>query len=242
MEEGECMDFYGKTVLITGAGKGVGAETARQFAKKGAKVGLIARTEADILAVQAQIASEGGEALAIKCDVSSEQDVIIAVNRMEKEYGGVDILVNNAAVFRGGYVDELSLDDWHYPIQVILDGTFLCCKHVIPGMKRKGFGRIVNIASSAISHPFPTYSAYATAKAGLLGFGTTLTEEVREYGINVNTIILGLTNTAEVKQRASIPEDKMLQPRDVANVIMMLASEVGKGFKGAALELFGDYK
>lgn len=236
------MDFTGETVLVTGAGKGIGAETAKQFAKKGAKVGLIARTETDILSVQTEIANEGGKALAIKCDVSSETDVMAAVKQMEQEYGGVDILVNNAAVFRGGYVDELSLEDWQYPMRVILDGTFLCCKHVIPGMKRKGFGRIINISSSAISHPFPTYSAYATAKAGLLGFSTTLTEEVRQYGINVNTIILGLTNTAQVKQRATIPEEKMLQPRDVANVIMMLSAEEGKGFKGAALELFGDYK
>ena len=179
--------------------------------------------------------------MAIPCDVSRESDVASAVRKMETAWGGIDILVNNAAIFRGGMVDELSLEDWQAPMRVILDGTFLCCKYVLPGMKARTYGKIINIASSAVQHAFPGYSAYAAAKGGVVAFGTTLMEEVRPYGLNVNTIILGLTNTAEIKQRNTIPEDKMLQPDEVANTIMYLASDEARGFKGAALEFFGDY-
>lgn len=235
------MNFTNQVVMLTGAGKGVGRATAKQFAAAGARVGLIARTEQDIRAVAEEICSSGGQALPLPCDVSQEADVIAAVDQLKRHWGQVDILVNNAAVFRGGNVDELSLADWQIPIRVILDGTFLCCKHVLPGMKAQRQGKIINIASSAVTHAFPGYSAYAAAKAGVIAFGKTLTEEVRAYGINVNTIVLGLTNTAEVKQRATIPEEKMLQPSDVAHTIMYLASEEARGFKGSALEFFGDY-
>lgn len=241
LERGGNVDFSNRVVMLTGAGKGVGKQTARMFAQAGAKVGLVARTRQDLQVLEEEIRHNGGQAMALCCDVSKEEDVAAAVSKLEETWGSVDILVNNAAVFRGGLVDELSLEDWHVPIQVILDGTFLCCKHVLPGMKRSGYGKIVNIASSAVRHAFPGYSAYAAAKGGVVAFGTTLMEEVRAYGINVNTIILGLTNTAEIKDRATVPPEKMLQPEDVAHTIMYLASDEARGFKGSALEFFGDY-
>ena len=236
------MDFKGMSALITGAGRGVGSEIARQFALRGARVGLVSRTMNQLEGVRDEILRLGGEAIALCCDIAEEDQVERAVAKMNEAFGKVDVLVNNAAVFRGGMVDELSLEDWRIPIRVILDGTFLCTKHVLPGMKARGFGRIINISSAAVTHPFVTYSAYAAAKAGLLGFSRTLMEEVRPFGVTVNTIMLGLTNTDEVKQRASIPPEKMLQPVDVANTILFLASDAGSGYKGATLELFGDYQ
>lgn len=235
------MDFTNRVVMLTGAGKGVGRETAKQFAAAGAKVGLIARTQQSIQSVEEEIRSAGGEAVAIPCDVSEEADVAAAVKQLLDRWGQIDILVNNAAVFKGGMADEMSLADWHVPLRVILDGTFLCCKHVLPGMKARRYGKIVNVASSAIQHAFPGYGAYAAAKGGVVAFAKTLMEEVRPYGLNVNTIILGLTNTAEIKDRATVPPEKMLQPWDVAQTIMHLSSDEARGFKGAAVEFFGDY-
>lgn len=236
------MEWKHMAALITGAGRGVGTAIARQFARRGAAVGLVSRTEAELIRLRDEIETQGGRALALRCDVTEEADVARAIAAMNDAFGSVDVVVNNAAMFRGGPVDEMTLADWQIPIRVILDGTFLCCKHALPGMKARGFGRIINISSAAVVHPFPTYSAYAAAKAGLLGFTRTLMEEVRPYGITANAILLGLTNTDEVKQRASIPGEKMLQPQDVANTVLFLASEEGRGYKGATLELWGDYK
>ena len=227
--------------MVTGAGRGIGEEIAKMFAAQGAAVAIIARTAADAERVASEIRASGGNALAAVCDVSVEEDVIQTVSAIKEALGSVDLLVNNAAVFRGGYLDELTLEDWHVPFQVTMDGTFLCCKHVLKGMKERHWGKIINIASAAISHPFKTYGAYAAAKSGLLGFGITLQEEVRGDGIHVNTVVLGLSNTADVRQRAALPPEEILQPADVANVVTFLASDRARGFKGAALELFGDH-
>ena len=236
------MKLSESVVMITGAGQGIGAHAARQFAAEGAKVGLLARTESKVQEICDEIRAAGGDAIAIRCDVANEEDVKNAVAKMEEVYGRVDVVVNNAASFRGGFVEEMSLEDWQFVTRIILDGTFLCCKYTIPGMKKRGYGRIINISSAAISHPFKTYSCYAAAKAGLLSFSKTVQEEVREYGININCLILGLINTDEIKKRNDFDWSKLLQPEDVANSILFLASDAGRGYKGAALELFGDYQ
>ena len=107
--------------MITGAGQGIGEQTARRFAAAGAKVGLIARTESKVAKIRDEIVAAGGDAIAIRCDVSNEEDVINAVKTMEEAYGRIDVLVNNAASFRGGLVEEMSLEDWQYVIRIILD-------------------------------------------------------------------------------------------------------------------------
>lgn len=235
------MQISDSVVMITGAGQGIGECTAKAFARKGAKVALLARTEKNVVRVADEICTAGGEAIPIACDVSSEEDVKNAVRQIEEKYGRIDVLVNNAASFRGGFADEMSLEDWQYVIRIILDGTFLCCKYTLPGMKERKYGRIINISSAAISHPFKTYSCYAAAKAGLLAYTKTVQEEVREYGINMNCLILGLIHTEEVKKRNNFDWNKLLQPDDVANSILFLASDEGRGYKGTSLELFGDY-
>ena len=236
------MKISDSVVMITGAGQGIGEQTARRFAAAGAKVGLIARTESKVAKIRDEIVAAGGDAIAIRCDVSNEEDVINAVKTMEEAYGRIDVLVNNAASFRGGLVEEMSLEDWQYVIRIILDGTFLCCKYTLPGMKERRYGRIINICSAAVSHPFKTYSCYAAAKSGLLAFTKTAQEEIREYGINMNCLTLGLIHTEEVKKRNNFDWDLLLQPDDVANSIMFLASDEGRGYKGAAREVFGDYQ
>lgn len=236
------LNFDGKVAMVTGGGRGIGAVICKTFARQGAAVGIIDLCAENALKVQNEIRQAGGQALAVQCDITKEADVIAAVQSLEHAFGKVDILVNNAAVFRGGYLHEMELSDWQIPIRVTLDGTFLCCKHVLPGMKARKYGKIVSVCSAAIVHAFPTYGAYAAAKSGLLGYSLTLQEEVRADKINVNTIMLGLTNTDDVKQRATIDPEKMLQPQDVANAIVFLCSDEACGFKGAVLEHFGDYK
>lgn len=236
------MELSEQVVMITGAGQGIGEQTACDFAAKGARVAILNRTPEKGDRVAEKIKKSGGSAIAITCDVASEEDVINAVKTTEREYGRIDVLVNNAASFRGGLAEEMSLADWRYVTSIILDGTFLTCKYTIPGMKKRGYGRIINISSAAVSHPFKTYSCYAAAKAGLLAYSRTVQEEVRDYGININSLVIGLTNTAEIKKRNDFNWNRLLQPGDIAKSIMFLASEEGRGYKGAALELFGDYQ
>ena len=226
------LDFTGKVAMVTGGGGGIGEVLCKKFADYGAAVGIVDVNEAQAKRVQQEIEAAGGKALALPCDITNEDSVTKTVEALERAFGRVDCLVNCAAVFRGGYLDEMSLSDWQIPIRVILDGTFLCTKHVLGGMKQRQYGKIVNICSAAINNPFLTYGAYAAAKSGLYGYMKTLQEEVRPYKINVNTLALGLTNTADVKQRATLPEEEMLQPEDVANAITFLCSDEARGFEG----------
>lgn len=235
------LDFSGKVAMITGGGGGIGEDLCKKFASYGAMVGVLGNHSENIERVCRDIINAGGKALPLKCDVTDEESVKAAVTELQASYGKIDILVNNAFVFRGGRIDEMSLEDWKVPISVILDGAFLCCKHVLPGMKERQYGKIVNIGSAAASHPFLTYGCYAAAKSGLIGFNNTLQEEVRPYKINTNVIMLGLVNTAESKKRAFLPEDEMLQTEDVANAVTFLCSDEGRGFKGAILDFFGDH-
>ena len=235
------LDFNGKAAMITGGGGGIGEELCRKFAGYGAAVGIVDINYENALRVQKQIEDAGGKALAVACDVTNEASVREAVASIEGRFGRIDQLVNAAFVFRGGYLDEMELSEWQLVVRVVLDGTFLCTKHVLRGMKERKYGKIVNICSAAINHPFLTYGAYAAAKSGLLGYGMTLQEEVRPYGINVNTILLGLTNTADVRQRATLPPEEMLQPSDVANAISFLCSDEARGYKGSVHEFFGDH-
>jgi len=235
------LNFDGKVAMVVGGGGGIGEVLCQKFASYGAAVGIVDVNEANALRVEQEITAAGGKAIALQCDITNEDSVIAAVNKLVSTFGPVDCLVNGAHVFRGGYLDEMSLADWQIPIRVILDGTFLCTKHVLKSMKERKYGKIVNICSAAINNPFLTYGAYAAAKSGLYGYMKTLQEEVRPYQINVNTIALGLTNTADVKQRATLPEEEMLQPEDVANAITFLCSDEARGFKGSYLEFTGDH-
>lgn len=235
------LDFNGKVVMITGGGGGIGAELCKRFASYGAAVGIAGRRFENIDKVRQDIEADGGKAMAIQCDVTDEVSVKAAVEKLNEAYGKIDILVNNAAVFVGSKIDEMSHEDWRKPMDVILDGTFHCCKHVLPGMKERRYGKIVSMCSAAVNHPFPEFTCYAAAKSGLIGFNNTMQEEVRPYNINTNIILLGLTNTEEVQARNTIPAEEMLQTSDVANLVTFLCSEEGRGFKGASLEFYGDH-
>lgn len=235
------MRFVDQVVIVTGAGKGLGAEIARQFAQEKASVILVSRTENEIERVAQEIKSGGGKAIACKADISIEDDVKKVINMALQEWGKVSVLVNNAAVFKENLVTEMSLEDWKYQLDVNLTGPFLCCKHVLPVMIVNKYGKIINISSSAAKHVFKGYSAYAASKAGLVSFSQTLAEEVKKYGIDVNSIYLGLTNTENIRGRIPIAPEELLQTEEVAKVILFLASPEAAGFKGTALDLFGNY-
>jgi NAD(P)-dependent dehydrogenase (short-subunit alcohol dehydrogenase family) len=233
--------FTDKVVIITGAGQGLGAGYAKAFAAEGASVALVGRTESKLLSV----AEEIRRALPVVCDISIEKDVREMVARTVKEFGTVDILVNNAAVHKSVLIEKTSKELWDMQIGVNLTGAFLCCREVVPIMKAKRYGKIINISSSAAKHYFPGFGAYAASKAGMVSLTRTLSEEVKEYGINVNALYLGMTNTEYTRERinedaaVTIPLDEMLQVDEVAKVVLFFASDEAAPMIGAAVDVFG---
>lgn len=239
------MRFAKKVVVITGAGQGLGAEYAREFAKEGAQTILLGRTAAKVEAVAQEIVRDGGLAVAFGCDVSNPEAVSTVFQKVLQQFGQVDVLVNNAAYHQSVSVVETSLEQWHRHIATNLDGTFYCIKAVLPGMIDRRYGKIINVSSSGAKMFFPGFGAYAASKGGIVSLTQVLSEEVKEYGINVNAIYLGMTNTEHTRDRfdtdaaITVPLDQMMQVDEVAKIVMFLASDEAHPIMGAAIDVFG---
>lgn len=239
------MKFENKIVIITGAGQGLGASYARDFAAEGASVVLVGRTKSKLNAVADEIRTSGGEALVCALDISVEEAVNEMRDKVLEAYGTIDVLVNNAAYHKSQPVIETSLEDWNRQIGTNLTGTFLCTKAVLPTMIDRQYGKIINISSSAARHYFPGFGAYAASKAGIVGFSHTLSEEVKHHNINVNAIYLGMVNTEYTRARmdsdaaVTIRLEDMLQVDEVSKTVLFFASDDSSPIMGAAVDVFG---
>lgn len=205
--------------VITGAGRGIGKAIAIEFAKTGAVVILCARTLGDVKAVETEIVEKGGKALAFACDVGEEVDVERFIKAASEIKGRIDVLVNNAGVAFVGPVSDLDLSSWEQTIRTNLTGPFLTVKHALKYMSRGA--HIFNIASIAARMGFPNWSAYCASKSGLLGFTSSLREEVRGRGIKVTAVIPGPTDTPLWR---NIPGNwdtgRMMKASDIARAIV----------------------
>lgn len=212
-----------RTVIVTGASRGIGRATALALAEPGIRLALAARDTARLNSVAEEARSRGAEALAIPCDVTQEG----AVRRLiaaAAEGGRIDLLVNNAGTAAIAPVIELSLDDWRRTLDVNLTGAFLLCKYAIPHMAEGGL--IVNIASVAARQGFPGWAAYCAAKGGLLLFSNALREELRPRGVRVSVVLPAATDTdiwEDVPGTAD--RSRMLRAEDIAHVIAQLAAQ-----------------
>ena len=239
------MEVEGKVAVVTGAGQGLGAGCAKDFARQGAKVVLLGRTLSKVEKVAEEIKAEGGWALALGCDVGDRDQVKASFERIFAEVGGVDILVNNAAYHRSLSVLDTSMEEWDKHINSNLNGTFYCIKAVLPGMVERRYGKIINISSSGAKLFFPGFGAYAASKGGIVSLTQILSEEVKNYNINVNAIYLGMTNTEHTRERidsdpaVTVKLDEMLQVDEVSKVVCFLASDAAAPIMGAAIDVFG---
>jgi NAD(P)-dependent dehydrogenase (short-subunit alcohol dehydrogenase family) len=200
----------GRVAIVTGAGAGIGAGIAAMLAEAGAAV-AVADIDGESAASTAKvIENRGGRAITVNADVSDARDIDAMVRQTVTDLGGVDILVNNAGIATTELVEDLDEEKWRGVLDVNLTGPFLCCKAVLPHMRRKRWGRIVNVASVAAKRiSFTGAASYTASKAGLLGFTRHLAYEVAPDGINVNAICPGPTMTPDRPG----PQGAMAHPR-----------------------------
>lgn len=247
--------FSGKTAIVTGSSRGIGRAIALAFATEGAKVAVNGRNQEDTKMVAELIRSRGGEAVAIVGDVTREEEVTRLVNETLGTFGTVDILVNNAG---GGApprpLERMELQAWDREIKANLTGAFLCSRAVIGEMKKRAWGRIINISSQAgRSGSELAGVTYATAKAGILGFSRQLARQVASHGILVNAVAPGVIMSGERvekkwKERNETERQEMLKaiplgrfgtPEDVVPVVLFLASEGAGYITGAVIDVNG---
>ena len=231
-----------KIAVITGAGRGIGRGIAIGFAEQGAKVVCAARTQAQLDDTIGTIRDAGGEAIALRCDVTRPDDLRNLYAETRATYGPVDIVVANAGGnFERRSVEEGDIDAWEETLRVNLLGVYYTCKYAIPDLKRKG-GHIIVIGSGMGHRDGGAGSAYSVSKAGAWMLTRNLATELRDYGICVNELIPGLVDTA-ILSEAERPADSALslewfkQPADVLPLALFLAAQPPTGPTGQSFSL-----
>ncbi len=220
----------GKVAIVTGASSGIGEATARTLARRGAVVLLAARAEDKIRLLAREIFAAGGQALAVKTDVTNEASVRAMVERAVGQFGSVDILVNNAGLGLSGRVEELRADDLRYIFEVNLLGPLHCVQAALPHMRRGG--RIINVSSVVGKRAIPKVGGYCATKSALDALSDALRVEVVERGITVTSIYPGTTRTAfRDNSRRTKDEERGWRPRGVTpeRVAGKISYAAGKG-------------
>lgn len=243
------LGLEGRVAVVTGAARGIGAETARMLAREGAAV-VVADIDGDGAAsTAAAINADGGRALGVRCDVRSEADARNMAAAGRDAFGRIDVLVNNAGLVKDRSLLKMEEADWNLVLDVTLKGAFHCCRAVLPSMNERKWGRIVNIVSRALFGN-PGQTNYSTAKAGLVGFTRALSMEQGRNGITVNAIAPGFIQTEYIQ---SLPNyDKIREnalaknqvpiagePCDIASAVAFMASEQARYITGTTLFVTG---
>ncbi|HEU5032916.1 MAG TPA: glucose 1-dehydrogenase [Spirillospora sp.] len=244
----------GRVALVTGAARGIGAEIARTYARAGARVGVLDLKEDLTDATVSGIRDAGGQAVGLGADVSDAEQVDRAVRRLADEFGGLDIVVNNAGVTRDNLLFKMTEDDWDTVVAVHMRGVFLVTRAAQRIMVERRYGRVINISStSALGNR--GQANYSAAKAGIQGFTRTTAIELGPFGITVNSIGPGYVDTemtrataerlgVAVDQRlaevaATLPMRRVGRPADIANAALFLASEDSGFVTGQVLYVDG---
>jgi NAD(P)-dependent dehydrogenase (short-subunit alcohol dehydrogenase family) len=217
------MNLNGKTAIVTGATKGIGRAIAEALLREGMNVSISARHNDEIERTVKQLSNIGeGSVTGAVCDVRDEEEVRALIEHTVSEFGGVDVLVNNAGIGIFGKVEEMSPEDFRAVLETNLFGVFYCCHVVIPEMKKRGGGYIINISSLAGTNAHPEMAAYNASKFGLNGFSEALMQEVRADNIKVSYIMPGSVNTYFNDDEPSADQAWQLQPEDIARVCLDL--------------------
>jgi NAD(P)-dependent dehydrogenase (short-subunit alcohol dehydrogenase family) len=245
-------DLKGRVAIVTGAGQGIGRAFAKAFARAGTVAVIAERNATRAHAVADEIAEMGGRALAVETDVGDLRSVARLAETVSLQLGRIDILVNNAAIFSSLEMrpfEEIPLEEWEAVLRVNVTGPMLCARAVLPSMRKRKWGRIVNIASGAVTLGRPNYLHYITSKAALIGMTRSMARELGAQGITVNAILPGATFT-EVERKTVTPAQKeriIAQqciprpqvPEDLVGALLFLSSDASGFVTGQALTVDG---
>jgi 3-oxoacyl-[acyl-carrier protein] reductase len=239
----------GKVALITGASKGIGQGVAKVFAKEGAKVVLVSRTEADLKKSVEDITKAGGKAFYIVADVTKQDDMAKMAERTIKDHGRIDILIHNAGIYPVANISDMTLDNWNQVITTNLTSTFLAVKACLPSMKKQKYGRIV--LTSSISGPkvgWPGGAHYTASKAGMIGFMKTVAIELAKNNITVNAVEPGnvisegldeMSQEHRDKITSGIPMGRLGTAEEIAFAHLFLASDEARYITGQSIVVDG---
>lgn len=241
----------GKVALVTGGASGIGRAISDLFAAEGAKVGIVDLSAERAQTVAREIAGDESTTTSAAADVADEAAVKAAVATVVERLGEIDILVNNAGIDTTHELDGMPTEMWDHMIAVHLRGTFLCTREVLPAMKRRKWGRIINLSSQLAHKGASTMVHYCAAKAGIMGLTRALAYEVARDGITVNCLNPGPINTPLLRglpdewlarKKTELPIGRFGEVGEVAPAALLLASEEGSYFIGASINMNGgDY-
>ena len=219
------MILKGRVVLVTGAGGGIGRAIANAFARAGAHVALVGRTKKRLVEVQKELRETGVESAVLAGDVSDEGMVSRLVAAAEQQLGPVDVLVNNAGVYATAPVEKMDAVVFDRVLAVNLRGPFLMSRAVLPGMRARRRGHIVNVSSTAGRRGFPGGGAYCASKFGLVGLSEAMTYEARTSDVRVS-LVFPSTVATEMMRKSGMDYDekKAIQPEDVAQAVVGLVA------------------
>lgn len=253
------MKLQDKRAFITGASRGIGRAIALAFAKEGASLALGARSMDALSSLASEIESGGGKAIAVPIDVGDAESIAAAKSAVIERLGDVHIVVNNAGIARSVKVLKMDDDHWQSHLDINLTGTFRVTRAFLPGLVARGWGRVINIASTAGKVGFQYTAAYCASKHGVIGFTRALALEMATLGVTANAICPGFVNTEmtteTVKNIAAktggtekealawleklSPQNRLVEPEEIAAVAVMLASEEARGINGQAINVDG---
>lgn len=243
--------FNGKLAVVTGGANGLGRACAMRFASEGANVVILDHEDDPLAGVATEIRAKGGHVTPIRCDLSDRPQVVEAFRKIHSDLGEVDILLNNVGQTAREHASEFWCSEpptWDFVIGLSLMTTLLCSRQVVPSMRERRSGKIVNVASDAALVGDANVADYSAAKAGVIGFTRSLARELAPFKVNVNAVCPGPSKTrgpmklhqGRLEARiAAIPFGEMNEPEDVANGVAFLASDQARTITGQILVING---